>query len=340
MNYEMKRDIWVDNVKVVACVFVVLGHFFQSMVKANIIEDNFLYEWFNTTIYYFHVPLFFICSGYLYQKYSCVSNLQEWKNNILKKFVALGVPYFVFSILTWGLKKANSSAVNTQIGGVVDTLFRHPASPYWYLYILFFIFVITCTAKENKHIYLLLSMSVICKVVSLMGFYLDIYAVDKLLSEWVWFVLGMAIARRIISSVRLITSVVLIASFAILSVMIQIEMISIKGIKFPLGIMACFGIIGIMQNAFKEGTQSKYWGFFAKYTMPIFLMHTLFAAPLRSVLIKMGVHNSIIHILLGVMVSFIGPVVAMIVMDKIKPLDFLVYPTRYTRFEKKLKEAA
>ena len=53
------REKWVDYVKVIACVLVVLGHFFQSMVKSTIIPDNDLYSWFNKTIYYFHVPLFF-----------------------------------------------------------------------------------------------------------------------------------------------------------------------------------------------------------------------------------------------------------------------------------------
>ena len=66
------REKWVDDVKVIACILVVLGHFFQSMVKASIMPENDLYKWFNITIYYFHVPLFFICSGYLYQKYSKV----------------------------------------------------------------------------------------------------------------------------------------------------------------------------------------------------------------------------------------------------------------------------
>lgn len=61
-----KREIWVDNVKVIACILVVLGHFFQSMTKSNILPANDLYEWFEQTIYFFHVPLFFICSGYLY----------------------------------------------------------------------------------------------------------------------------------------------------------------------------------------------------------------------------------------------------------------------------------
>ena len=66
------REKWVDDVKVIACILVALGHFFMSMVQSGILPDSNLHEWFITTIYYFHVPLFFICSGYLYQKYSKV----------------------------------------------------------------------------------------------------------------------------------------------------------------------------------------------------------------------------------------------------------------------------
>ncbi len=79
------REKWVDDVKVIACILVVLGHFFQSMTKSNILPENGLYQWFNTTIYYFHVPLFFICSGYLYQKYSKVNSVGSWCKNVAKK---------------------------------------------------------------------------------------------------------------------------------------------------------------------------------------------------------------------------------------------------------------
>ena len=34
------REKWVDDVKVIACILVVLGHFFQSMTKANILPEN------------------------------------------------------------------------------------------------------------------------------------------------------------------------------------------------------------------------------------------------------------------------------------------------------------
>ena len=134
------REKWVDDVKVIACILVVLGHFFQSMVKASIMPENDLYKWFNITIYYFHVPLFFICSGYLYQKYSKVNSVDGWYRNVAKKAVALGVPYVTFSTATWVLKKVFSSSVNDQVGGLGNTLLFHPASPYWYLYALFFIF--------------------------------------------------------------------------------------------------------------------------------------------------------------------------------------------------------
>lgn len=95
------REKWVDDVKVIACILMVLGHFFQSMTKANILPENDLYEWFETTIYYFHVSLFFICSGYLYQKYSKVNSVGNWCRNVVKKALALGVPYLTFSTATW-----------------------------------------------------------------------------------------------------------------------------------------------------------------------------------------------------------------------------------------------
>lgn len=144
------REKWVDDVKVIACILVVLGHFFQSMTKASILPASDLYKWFNTTIYYFHVSLFFICSGYLYQKYSKVNSVGSWCKNVTKKALALGVPYATFTTATWVLKKVFSSSVNNQIGGLGDTLIFHPASPYWYLYALFFIFLLTPTFKSVK----------------------------------------------------------------------------------------------------------------------------------------------------------------------------------------------
>ena len=163
------KEKWVDDVKVIACILVVLGHFFQSMTKANILPENNLYKWFNTTIYYFHVPLFFICSGYLYQKYSRVNDLISWKKNVAKKALALGVPYVTFTTATWVLKTVFSGSVNDQVGGLGDTLLLHPTAPYWYLYALFFIFLVTPTFSTMKTAVIGLIVAVVAKALVLTG---------------------------------------------------------------------------------------------------------------------------------------------------------------------------
>ena len=187
------REKWVDDVKVIACILVVLGHFFQSMTKANILPENDLYGWFNTTIYYFHVPLFFICSGYLYQKYSKVNSVGSWYRNVAKKALALGVPYVTFTTATWVLKKVFSSSVNDQIGGLGDTMFLHPTAPYWYLYALFFIFLVTPTFSSVKVATVGIIVALAAKVLILTGMGYSVYAVLTVLSNEIWFVLGMSI---------------------------------------------------------------------------------------------------------------------------------------------------
>ena len=187
-----KREIWIDNVKVFACILVVLGHFFQSMTRTNIISASHIYEWFNTTIYYFHVPLFLICSGYLYQEYSKINDLNSWIKNIKKKAFALGVPYMAFSFITWLFKTLFSNDVNNQVGGLIDTLVFHPTAPYWYLYALFFIFFITPTFNQLKilHIWMVIAL-----VVHFVPSYINVYyALSIVLTSEIWFILGMYIS--------------------------------------------------------------------------------------------------------------------------------------------------
>ena len=331
MEKKEKRDIWVDNVKVLACLLVVLGHFFQSMVKSNIIEENSLYVWFNSTIYTFHVQLFFICSGYLYQKYTVINSFGNWKTNIIKKLLALSIPYLFFSTATWMLKKLFSSSVNSQIGKWLDTILLEPVPPYWYLYILFIIFFITLTIKNKLSAVLLLLLALGCELIYILGFYTGIYAIDKTMAFWIWFVLGMILAEGYIPLIDLPFSIMMLIAFIVLSILVSNGMSNFYGQGFIMGLFACYSIISIMSKLFSTGVQIPVFGFAAKYTMPIFLMHTIFAAPLRSIMLKVGITGMLIHFSVGLLVTFSGPIVAIKILEKLKPLDFIIYPTRYVK---------
>ena len=65
--------------------------------------------------------------------------------------------------------------------------------------------------------------------------------------------------------------------------------------------------------------------------MPIFLMHTIFAAGLRSVLLKMGIDSAMIHFVGGLTISVVGPIIVAYIMKKTVFLEFFLYPDKFMR---------
>lgn len=334
---EKKRELWADNVKVIACILVVLGHFFQSMTKSDVLSANDLYQWFNQTIYYFHVPLFFICSGYLYQKLSVVNDVHSWGRNIRKKLLVLGIPYFTFSFATWILKTLFSSSVNSEIGGLGETLFLHPVSPYWYLYALFFLFLITPTFRNKSIAVIGLLVALLFKLLGIFGGGYGVQVISYILSNEIWFVIGMCLSvfecKKYPPRKSLIMPIATGAAFLLLSIWVYAAGIEHGVISFLLGVAACGSVITMVKRIYENRGQSAVFGILAKYTMPIFLMHTLFAAPLRTVLFKLGIQNAVIYVILGIAISFIGPMAAAVIMKKSKWLEFFLYPGKFIKIK-------
>ena len=117
--------------------------------------------------------------------------------------------------------------------------------------------------------------------------------------------------------------------FMILSVMVYKAEISGGVILFVMGLLACVAVILMVAGG--ERTFGRGMDFLAKYTMPIYLMHTLFAAPMRSVLLKLGIGSSVIHVVLGLGISFVGPIIAAWIMKKTKWLEFFLYPNKFVK---------
>ena len=109
-----------------------------------------------------------------------------------------------------------------------------------------------------------------------------------------------------------------------------VENIDNATVSFALGVFACTAVILLVAD-FEDKLGID---FLAKYTMPIFLMHTLFAATMRSVLLKVGIENAVAHIVLGLSISFVGPIIAAWIMKKTKWLEFFLYPNKLVKTRK------
>jgi fucose 4-O-acetylase-like acetyltransferase len=332
MLVARNREAWPDTVKIVACIFVVLGHLAQPMVKSDIMPADSLYGWFQMTIYTFHVPLFFICSGYLYQSFTRMESAGDWWFNVRKKLLVLGMPYFVFTGITLAMKAVAGDAVNNVAEyGAVETLFLNPTAPYWYLYALFFMFLTTPVARNECGITTTVAVACGAKAISLSGITENLplpYFVSTLLINEIWFVAGMGIAWLGLQEKLGQREALLGLLFLPLSVVVYVWQLGAVA-EFCIGMLASLCVISFAIWIGPKVAESRAFTLLRDETMPVYLMHTICAAPIRIALLRVGVTATMPHVLLGLLASFAGPPFAMWIMERLKPIDFLVYPSRY-----------
>ena len=83
INYFMNnREHWLDTAKGIGILAVVAGH------SSNMLAHTYLF--------WFHMPLFFIISGYLYKNLDTMQALKSWVNKRTKQLL---IPYVSFGLL-------------------------------------------------------------------------------------------------------------------------------------------------------------------------------------------------------------------------------------------------
>lgn len=171
---KSNRILWLDLTKLFGIFLIVFGH--MSLYSENL-------KWLNTYVYSFHVPLFFVLSGYLFDKYKDYSFL----NFLKKKATTILIPYFVFSILFLiiylALGASVAESLNKQMSSSLSSLFlgilyatgdKLPQNaPLWFLPCLFVVeilyFLISKVCKNNKT-----AITVICIILCLLFLYIKL----------------------------------------------------------------------------------------------------------------------------------------------------------------------
>ena len=165
---------------------------------------------------------------------------------------------------------------------------------------------------------------------------LDSWLIMNILKWSLWFIIGMFLEviniKRMFKKRHCYIVGVFIAVFVlILSWWVHIDGLVNAKTQLFTGILAVMSTVCIVGYLFEENSQKKVCAFFAEYTMPIFLLHTIFAAPARILLLKFDMTNLWMHMIVGIGISFVGPIIAAKIMGKMKWLDVLIYPTKYIK---------
>lgn len=339
---KVKRYDWVDYTKAFACILVALGHLFMSFEASGWINANAVYYCLPIQlIYTFHVPLFFVCSGFLYQLNGKTQSPQDHIKTIKTKALYLGVPYFVFSVITILSKVIFSNDVNNQAPPLIKTLFAEPIAPYWYLYVLFLLFCLTPRFNSKKMLRAALAISLVLKIAYITALYKYNMpdAVAKVLDNSVWFLIGMNISaiqlkRNVLSKITAAAS----AAIGIgLSFVYYRESQSSLLIRFIIGLAMVYAVLQFFINL-NINANNKIFSKIKSYFMPVYVMHTIFAAMIRIALIKIGVDSLLVHTIAGVLFTFLAPIAVYEVAQRKWYLLFWIEPKAALKRRKQLYE--
>lgn len=189
MNNILKLQYldWIDSVKGFAILLVIVGHCIDGYRDAGIFKQ-YLAE-FNAAhdfIYAFHMPLFFMISGYLF--------LYAYKDIEIKKLKAklidlIGV-YFLFSFVQICVQILLKGNINRNLG--VENILLLPiytVPPYWYLYVLCFLYLLTYLLQKTVSINRVL-MITLCLAFSSQYITTNALEMHHILYYWYFFALG------------------------------------------------------------------------------------------------------------------------------------------------------
>lgn len=148
------RLSWIDEVKGAAIILVVLGHAAMWVDRGNY-YNAYIAGYIFDAIYAFHMPLFFLISGYLYE--------MTWNENghifsykkVKNRFMDLFSIYVLFSVLWWLPKYITGFFVTLKTPMALSNLLSiliFPIQHMWFLWVLSILFIVVpLLMKWLKH---------------------------------------------------------------------------------------------------------------------------------------------------------------------------------------------
>ena len=329
----MERNVLIDRLRGYACFLVLFGHVIMGIRLAGIDIPKFFWGM-EKFIWSFHIALFLFLSGVVYKVTG------EWKGKqtklgfILHKLYNLGIPYIFFSTVYVLINSLVGEANTGFAPSDILNIWKTPIAQYWFLYALFFLFciwVIFSALLKNWQITL---------ITVLIGYLAPICGIGLGCMEVVFYsALAFGVGTFVdfkslanLSNTAKYPIVILhIASGIIFTVLNIIESPFIKEFMMLLGIYSSIMFISILV---KFKCMDYIFAFLNKYSFQIYLLHTIFTAGIRIILLRLNITQWWLHIILGTACGLAFSILAAIIAKKVKCLNFFFFPSKVYSLKK------
>ena len=350
----MERQRWIDICKGIAIILVVIGHVVTSYHNSGLFTESPVFNYVGGVIYAFHMPLFFMISGYVNR----ISYHSDAKQIISKRLISYGFPYIIFSVLIVLAKMIASPFVNSKLG-ILD-LFKiiwYPINSLWFLYALLVISVVhellnVLIKEPSKKSYMLMISSFFLLIIANLvnddklfpnSLLQDSILIDVLMYAF-WYELGTVLpvekmVSRINTNNRITSSIIIVVCFVVyITAIIKLQKHQFD--ILPLNCVLAFvgsALICFLSLVIKQSNVLETLG---RTTLPIYIIHPYIVSGLKVALHHTHILDSM-DVLIIVAVSTITVLLSFVgykIVKKYKVFDFCFYPLRYMNEKKRQRE--
>ncbi len=341
-NDGKKRIEWIDSLKGLAIILVVIGHIADGYIDAGSFPDysGMLRNIFNG-IYMFHMALFFSICGMTY-KIAYLSKTNDERDSDVRfkaQLINLLLLYVFYCILNWAFKIMLSRFVNKPVSFTdIFLIWAKPIYQYWFLYVLVILYLIFRWKifEKNSNIILVVLFSI-----SLFSGYVNIgewFQITHILFYAFFFWLGiMYVKNRDYWLFSIPSTIVFFAVSMIIAILWWNKESNICWTPV-INCLAALGIVLTFVRLFAHlsfANKKMFLNYLGKHSLEIYVIHCFLTAGNRTILPKIGIHSMGLSFTLNFVISIMVPLIFSFITKKIGVYKIFFAP--YQLFKKDTK---
>lgn len=309
-----QRLDWIDFAKGIAICLVVLGHAGIGITTAEISDPHNLLGLIDKTIYAFHMPFFFMLSGITFGMWPPAGIHPALTKRVWRLFYVMSLWTYAFLIL-----RAMSGGHANSGGSWTDILVLPlpPFAHFWFLWalllniVVFTLLRLACARFVTDRLFWTMAFpaAVILNVIVVVPAPLAPYFAEALAYS-LPFVVGAFIATTpLLGSTPEWPK----STASILMFMLLLSASVLYGLPLPdvsAGVLISLFLLApliAVSTRFGHLTATRAIVYLGVMSLPIYVMHTMFSAVLRIVLVKAGSDHLALHLISGTAIGLLGP---------------------------------
>lgn len=339
---EKARVGYIDALKGFAILCVVVGHAANGYMNAGMYSDTSFLSDLHNAIHTFHMPLFFVVSGFVFGKAYLQSNSKDknWTKWHVFDFLSVYMLHSVLVVLTQILfsRYVNGDGYANGVASLsmIAWLPVKPFGVFWYFYTLSQLYVIF----SIRRIYSLPSkwMLLLLTVISLIG--------TNWISASIWFhfrslcyymfffYLGILLCTRREYWIFKKEIIWLAAAAAfVLCILYWLPECTINNIP-TVNFIVAFGFSMLIFVAFRKYSvlgNCKILKHMGNHTLEIYLFHTYFTSGFRQIDRIFRIENVYLSIFINSIIGVLAPVCIVQVLNRMKLAELVLKPASFLR---------